>query len=133
MINNEEELARAKGQLMKFIASHQSDVAMAKKLKAEQQFIYRLAQNAKVIIALEKEIHDYEIKHLGATGKYPQDKFKDDDEGEIRVAVGIHNGRVLIDFGPKQVKWLALDKQTAIAVGNQLIKKAESLPDETNP
>lgn len=36
---------------------------------------------------------------LGATGKFPDGKLGDHDEGEFRYRVGSLDGRVVVDFG----------------------------------
>jgi hypothetical protein len=60
---------------------------------------------------------------LGATGKFPRGKFGQDDEGELRMAVGVKDKTVMLDFG-KPVAWLGLDADTAERLGKSLIDKA---------
>lgn len=52
-------------------------------------------------------------RKLGATGRFPQGKLNKDDEGEIRLAIGHENGKVIIDFG-KPVAWIGMNPQEAI-------------------
>ncbi len=64
---------------------------------------------------------------LGATGTFPRGKLRDDDEGGIRMAVGIENGVVMIAFG-SQVTWLGLPKAEALALAESIRANAEKLP-----
>ena len=43
--------------------------------------------------------------------QYPDGKLNNSDEGELRMAIGIKDGRVVIDFG-KDWSWLGFDKET---------------------
>ena len=43
--------------------------------------------------------------------KYPDGKLHSADEGALNVAVGIKDGRVIIDFG-KDLSWIGFDKDT---------------------
>lgn len=61
---------------------------------------------------------------LGATGAFPHGKLNKDDEGELRLAIGItRNGLVRIDFG-KPVAWLAMTKADAVEFAGVLLKHA---------
>lgn len=68
---------------------------------------------------------DNEFK-LGATGKFPEGKLTDDDEGEIRLAIGAKDGNVVIDFG-QPVCWTAMPPDAALKFAAALIEKAKSL------
>lgn len=61
---------------------------------------------------------------LGATGRFPDGKLNDDDEGELRTLITTEGNNVIIDFG-KPVAWLALPREDAIALGMLLIEKAK--------
>lgn len=67
---------------------------------------------------------------LGPTGEFPEGKLRSDDEGEIQIAIGTHNGNVIIDFGGP-VAWIGLPPAQAIAVGEAIIERARSLKDGT--
>jgi len=55
---------------------------------------------------------------LGPTGKFPQGKIQENDEGEIQLAVGVEqNANVFIDFGIP-VKWVAFPPEQAFEVAN---------------
>lgn len=61
---------------------------------------------------------------LGATGKFPQGKLREDDEGEIRIAIGHQDGKVIMNFG-KQTVWIGFDSRQARQVAASLIEHAE--------
>lgn len=65
---------------------------------------------------------------IGATGEYPRGKMSEDDEGEIRLAIG-HNGtEVIIQFGTP-VTWLGMPKSNAKEFGEKVLKAANELPE----
>jgi hypothetical protein len=49
---------------------------------------------------------------LGATGQFPEGKLTGEDEGEIKIAVGVHEGKVVVNFG-KPVAWIGFSPQQA--------------------
>jgi hypothetical protein len=51
---------------------------------------------------------------LGATGKFPQGKLVNHDEGEIKFAVGVKDRKVIIEFGTS-VKWMGMDRSNRIS------------------
>lgn len=65
---------------------------------------------------------------LGATGKFPEGKLDEDDEGELRLAIGgnASTGLVEIHFGT-QVQWMAIKPEQAIAMANTMIDHAKAL------
>ena len=67
---------------------------------------------------------------LGATGKFPKGKLGPNDEGEIRMGVGVDekSNTVIVEFGTP-VTWLGLPKMQALALGNHLITQANKLKD----
>lgn len=62
----------------------------------------------------------------GATGDYPQGKLNADDEGGLRIAIGVKDGAIMVDFG-KPTAWIGLDPGTAEALANNLLKHAATL------
>jgi len=54
--------------------------------------------------------------------KYPDGKLNNRDEGALRIATFVKDGRVIIDFG-KDVSWFGFDKQTLRAFIDGLEKK----------
>jgi hypothetical protein len=61
---------------------------------------------------------------LGATGTYPLGKLNASDEGALRFAIFVDDGKVYIYFGTP-VAWFALPPDQAEEMGNLLIKKAK--------
>lgn len=64
---------------------------------------------------------------LGATGDFPRGKLDHTDEGGLRIAIGTEGNVVTIRFG-KQISWLGMPKQEAIALANIILKHADTLP-----
>jgi hypothetical protein len=58
---------------------------------------------------------------LGATGEHPQGQLDPTDEGELRIAVGVKDGKVVVHFG-KPVAWIGFDARQARALA-ELIRK----------
>jgi hypothetical protein len=63
--------------------------------------------------------------NLGATGAFPQGKLNDNDEGELRMAVGYEpvGDIVRVEFG-KPVAWLGLPRVNAVELANMLLRHA---------
>lgn len=75
---------------------------------------------------MQKKFDDLDKLRLGATGgKHPAEKLPPQDDGEIRFSIGLSmdKKRVVINFG-KTVKWVAMERNQAISIGNALIKTA---------
>lgn len=68
------------------------------------------------------------IEPLGATGRYPEGRYTDRDEGEIRFAVAADRQakKVLIDFG-KSVRSLGMTQAQARSLAQLLLAKADAL------
>lgn len=60
---------------------------------------------------------------LGATGKFPNGKLSENDEGELQFAVFKKDDTVIIEFG-KPVKTLGLTPDQAIQIAKALCKHA---------
>ena len=62
---------------------------------------------------------------LGATRQSPQGKLHEEDEGELKLAVGVHSktGKVIIDLG-KPVAWLAMEGKHALQFAGFIRKRA---------
>jgi hypothetical protein len=60
---------------------------------------------------------------LGPTGQFPEGKMNDADEGEIRVAIGQKDGKVVIDFG-SPVAWIGLTAEQAEDIASTLRQHA---------
>jgi hypothetical protein len=57
---------------------------------------------------------------------YPRGKLNNDDEGACLISVSVTDKTVVIDFG-KDIKWIGMDKQAAIALANTILDKADSI------
>lgn len=69
------------------------------------------------------------LEQLGATGRHPEGRLTDDDEGEIRIAIGSRDGAVVIDFG-KPVHWIGFTPKQAMKIAEDLVKHARAISDE---
>lgn len=58
--------------------------------------------------------------------KYPDGPLGQDDEGALNFGVYTQDGRVIMDFG-KDLSWLGFDADSALALGEVLIKRANDL------
>jgi hypothetical protein len=61
---------------------------------------------------------------LGPTGDYPRGKLTPQDEGGLKIACGVEQGKVILHFG-KAVVWLGLEPQDARALAASLLKQAD--------
>lgn len=66
------------------------------------------------------------INDLGATGKFPDGKLTDNDEGEIKIGVTVSDERVVLAFG-KKIEWIGLTREQAIQIGQTLIDRARQI------
>ena len=68
--------------------------------------------------------------NIGGTGEFPQGKIDPADEGELRFALVTDKKRnvIVFEFG-KSVKWFALDKAAATALGTAILERAKELDD----
>jgi hypothetical protein len=76
--------------------------------------------------ALQRRAFGDPPAHLGATNQFPQGKLTPEDEGEIRVGITVHNGKVVIDFG-KPTAWMGMDAEQARSIGELLIRRASEV------
>jgi hypothetical protein len=76
-------------------------------------------------IASLKAFQPWNKKPVGATGEFPQGKLDDDDQGELRMAVGYDklDGIVRVEFG-KPVAWLGLPPPEARQLAALLLQHA---------
>ena len=61
--------------------------------------------------------------NLGETKEFPQGKLNKEDEGELRLAVGVTDSKVVINFG-KPVAWIGFDKEQALGLAKTIIERA---------
>ena len=66
---------------------------------------------------------------LGAVNTFSRGKLTPEDEGDLRLAVFVKDGTVMIDFG-KPVAWLGLDSQTCRELANTLLKRASEVDEK---
>lgn len=66
---------------------------------------------------------------LGATGRYPDGKLNEDDEGELALKIGVKDGNVVLDFG-KPVAWFAMPPDLAVDLAERLIARATKIMQE---
>jgi hypothetical protein len=62
----------------------------------------------------------------GATGKFPDGKLDPMDEGELRMRLGVVDGRLIIEFG-KPIASIGFTRDEAIAIGQAILDKAFKL------
>lgn len=62
----------------------------------------------------------------GATGNFPDGKLDPLDEGEIRLRMGILDGRLIIEFG-KPIASIGFTREEAINIGQAILDKAFKL------
>ena len=60
----------------------------------------------------------------GATGRFPEGQLNSNDEGEIRIAVGHQDGKVIIDFG-KPTAWIGFTSEQARLLAKSLVDHAD--------
>jgi hypothetical protein len=63
---------------------------------------------------------------LGATGKFPQGKLNEDDEGELTFGIANDGKLVHVDFG-KPVHWFAVGPDLALQIASNLTKHAMAI------
>lgn len=61
---------------------------------------------------------------LGATGKFPEGKLTEQDEGEIKIGVTSKDDKIIIAFG-KKVNWVGLTKEQAADFAELLLKHSK--------
>jgi hypothetical protein len=57
---------------------------------------------------------------------YPRGKISDDDEGEADLAITVRDRTVVVAFA-KPMRWIAMDKRTALAIARALILRASEI------
>lgn len=63
---------------------------------------------------------------LGGTRRFPRGKMTSDDQGETRIAVGIQDTAVVMDFGAPTA-WIGMSPESALNVARALTEKADQL------
>ena len=65
--------------------------------------------------------------NFGPTGAFPDGKLTPNDDGELTLGVTVHDGRLIIAFG-KPVEWIGLDRPTAEAFIDGLLRRLTEIP-----
>jgi hypothetical protein len=63
---------------------------------------------------------------LGKTNQFPRGMLNKDDEGELRIAIGMRDKTIIVDFGT-ETTWIGLDKDTALALADALVSWAQKI------
>jgi hypothetical protein len=63
---------------------------------------------------------------LGPTGDFPEGKLTPNDEGGIQFAVGVVEGKIVLNFN-SPVAWVGMMPDQALLLGQTLIKNARKL------
>jgi hypothetical protein len=63
---------------------------------------------------------------LGPTGQFPKGQLHPDDKGELRMRLGIVEGRILLDFGTL-LSWVAFTDEEALRLAQGLMAKRAEL------
>lgn len=104
--------------------SHHAEDFDPKMSEAMREFIKGVPeQESEIFKRFEARCVEAERK-LGATGKFPEGKLTDMDEGEIAFAVFHKDGKVILDFGT-QVTWMGMNPGQAVELGKLLLKHAK--------
>lgn len=71
---------------------------------------------------------------LGATGKFPEGKLNENDEGEIALGIAADkdNKKIIMNFG-KPTAWIGFNVEQALNIANTLIKKASEIAVDEKP
>lgn len=102
--------------------SHSSD----KPLDVNSDFEEAMARQIMDSVNRAKLDDDAERLGLGATGEFPEGQLAPHDEGEIKMAVTSHDGKVVINFG-KPVAFLGMTPDQAIYFAGLIKQHAEKL------
>lgn len=68
---------------------------------------------------------------VGLTDKYPNGRIDPLDKGELEMAMGVHQGVLVLDFGTA-VKWCAFTKEQALDLAKIITKQAETIDDASD-
>lgn len=64
------------------------------------------------------------VDRAGPTGRFPQGRFHETDDGELAIMVAVVRRKIVIEFGVS-TKWIAMDAQQARELGQILQEKAD--------
>jgi hypothetical protein len=63
---------------------------------------------------------------LGPTRSFPGGKITREDEGEITIAAGVHEGKVILNFGIP-IAWIGFDADQARRIAAVLLERARQI------
>ena len=86
-------------------------------------------ERLKKMEALKKKFLDT-ASFRGAIGDFPEGHLTKTDEGSIQFALGVKDGKVVLDFGTP-VAWLGMTPQQATDLASLLVKQAREAARET--
>lgn len=66
---------------------------------------------------------------LGATGEFPEGKLGKHDEGQLKMAIGEKDGKLVFDFG-KSVRWIGMPPNQAIDFALNIINHAKTIMEK---
>lgn len=58
--------------------------------------------------------------------KYPRGQLSADDEGVLQLGIAVKDKTLIISFF-KPVEWIGLDKETALALADNIRRRAEEI------
>ena len=100
--------------------------------KDESELRRRLVENAEDPDETDfsKFIPSGKKPDLGATGKYPEGKLREDDEGEIAIGITVYEGKVILDLGD-DMGWVGFTPEQAHRIASILQKRAGEAEQQT--
>lgn len=85
-----------------------------------------LADEIKRFLATAKKMQEEADKlNLGSTGKFPEGKLVEHDEGEIQIAITHYKGKVVINFG-KPVSFIGFTPEQAANIAQTILDHADA-------
>ncbi len=97
------------------MSNHSSDFDETMRAQMQPEFIKRLRENSESL-----------NEKLGKTHQHPEGRLTPQDEGAIKFAVGVKDGKVIIDYGTP-VSWIGMPPEQAMELAQLLIKRAQSI------
>ena len=62
---------------------------------------------------------------LGATNSFPMGKLNKNDRGELKLAIGEENGKIVLNFG-KPVAWIGFSPEQAMEIALSLMEHSNN-------
>lgn len=79
--------------------------------------------------ALDRLMETTRPENIGKTGKFPQGKLTDLDEGEVVFRIFHYENKVIIDFGTP-VEWIAIDRNQALELARTIRKHGKAIKED---